>query len=56
MEINEFKDWLFNALNETDDLPITDIIVDDRNDKMRVLLADHTSFTVTCTGTGTWFL
>lgn len=56
MEINEFKDRLFNALNETDALPIADIVVDDRNDRMRVLLADHTSFTVTCTDAGTWFL
>lgn len=33
MEKNEFKDRLFGVLNDTDNLPIQDLMVDDRNDK-----------------------
>lgn len=38
MEKNEFKDRLFDVLNDTDNLPIQDIMVEDRNDKMNVYL------------------
>ena len=56
MEINEFKDRLFDILNETDNLPIADIMVNDRKNEIKVLLTDHTAFTVTCASAGTWFL
>ncbi|MCM1233162.1 MAG: hypothetical protein NC489_23835 [Ruminococcus flavefaciens] len=56
MELNEFKDRLFDILNDTDDLPITDIIANDRENTIKLLLNDHSSFTVTCANSGTWFI
>jgi len=56
MELNEFKDRLFDILNDTDDLPIADIIANDRENTIKLLLNDHSSFTVTCTNSGTWFI
>ena len=47
MMLNEFKDRLFNILNETDGLPITDIIVNDRENEIKILLDDHSAFIVT---------
>lgn len=46
MEKNEFKDRLFDVLNDTDNLPIQDIMVEDRNDKMNVYLTDGTRFSI----------
>lgn len=45
MEKNEFKDRLFDVLNDTDNLPIQDIMVDDKQDMVNVYL--------TC---GKWFI
>lgn len=56
MQINEFKDRMFEILNETSGLPITDIMVDDKNDQIKVLLDDHSSFIVTCKSAGSWFI
>ncbi|MEY8338195.1 hypothetical protein AALB16_09245 [Lachnospiraceae bacterium 62-35] len=42
MEKNEIKDRLFDVLNDTDNLPIQDIAVDDRNDMVNVYLTDGT--------------
>jgi len=56
MMLNEFKDRLFNILNETDGLPITDIIVNDRENEIKILLDDHSSFIVTCKSAGSWFI
>lgn len=56
MRLNEFKDRLFNVLNETDDLPITDIIVNDKENEIKLLLDDHSSFIVTCKSAGSWFI
>ncbi len=56
MQINEFKDKMFDILNETDSLPVTDIIVNDRKDEIRILLDDHSSFVIKCSTKGFWFL
>ena len=40
-----FKDRLFNNLNETDELSIVDIEVNDANEKM-IIMADHTQFMI----------
>lgn len=46
MSKNEFKDRLFDLLNETDDIPIQDLILDDINDTINVELTDNTEFLV----------
>lgn len=46
MNKNEFKDRLFDILNETDNLPIQDIVVEDKNDVMNIYLTDGTRFTI----------
>ncbi len=56
MELNEFKDRLFDILNETDNLPIADLVVNDREDEIKVFLDDHSSFLIKCSTRGTWFL
>ena len=56
MGLNEFKDRLFDIINDSDGLPITDIITDDEQDEFRILLDDHSSYTVTCRCSGSWFL
>ncbi len=56
MELNEFKDRIFDILNGTDDLPIADIIVNDSENTIKLLLNDHSSFTVTCADSGAWFI
>lgn len=56
MRLNEFKDRLFNVLNETNDLHITDIIVNDKENEIKLLLDDHSSFIVTCRSAGSWFI
>lgn len=56
MELNEFKDRLFDILNETDDLPIADIIFHDRRNEINILLDDHSSFIIKCLKRGSWFL
>lgn len=56
MQINEFKDRLFDIMNDTDDLPIADIIVNDRKDEIKILLDDHSSFVIKCSKRGSWFL
>ena len=54
MELNEFKDRLFDVLNDTDNLPIADIMVDDARDNMKIYLEDGTIFTITSEATGIW--
>lgn len=44
MEKNEIKDRLFDVLNDTDNLPIQDIMVDDRKDSINVYLTDAQDF------------
>lgn len=54
MCLNEFKDRLFDILNDTDELPIADIMVNDAMDSMKIYLDDGSLMTITCEATGTW--
>lgn len=54
MSLNEFKDRLFDILNETDNLPIADIMVNDAENTMKIYLEDGTVSTITCELTGVW--
>ncbi len=56
MEKNEIKDRLFDLLNDTDNLPIQDIMVEDRNDLINVYLTDGTRFSVHVENCGNWNL
>ncbi len=46
MEKNEIKDKLLDVLDDTDNLPIQDIVVYDRNNMVNVYLTDVTRFSV----------
>ncbi len=48
MNLNEFKDRLFDILNETDHLPIKDIDAEDRADIIRICLSDESMFKIQC--------
>jgi len=54
MSLNEFKDRLFDVLNDTNDMSIADIMVNDAQNTMKVYLEDGTIVTVTCELTGVW--
>lgn len=56
MEKNEFKDRLFDILNDTDNLPIQDIMVDDENNMVNIYLTDGTRFSVHIENGGKWCL
>lgn len=56
MTKDEFKDRLFDVLNDTDNLPIQDIMVEDRNDLINVYLTDGTRFSVHVKNCGSWNL
>ena len=46
MDFNEFKDRLFDAINEADNLPIKDVDLRDREDSLLVELKDGSKFKV----------
>lgn len=46
MEKNEFKDRLFDILNERDDLPIHDIVPNDMNNMIHVYITDGIRFSI----------
>ena len=54
MSLNEIKDRLFDILNDTDNLPIADIMVNDAENNMKIYLEDGTMATITCEVTGVW--
>lgn len=54
MTKDEIKDRLFDLLNDTDNLPIQDIMVEDRNDLINVYLTDGTRFSVHIEKCGIW--
>lgn len=56
MGLDEFTDRLFEILNETEHMPVADIIVNDSKKEIKLLLKDHTVFTIRCFSSGTWFL
>ncbi len=47
---------LFNALNDTEELPIQDLEIDVENDAVNVCLADGTRFSVRVEKCGKWCL
>ena len=46
MEVNYFKDILFDLLNESDELDVTDIQSDDKANTFLISMKDGTSFLV----------
>lgn len=48
MELNYFKDKLFDLLNESDELDLSDIIADDRRGLFTVSMADGSQFELLC--------
>ena len=48
MELNYFKDCLFDLINECDSLKIADIEVQDRNDTITVTVEDGSVFEIKC--------
>lgn len=48
MDLNFFKDHLFDLINDSQLLCVRDIIIKDREDRLIVLLEDGTSIDVVC--------
>lgn len=48
MELEYFKDMLFEALNETDELNIEDIETNDSENSFEITTTDGSVFEVTC--------
>ena len=48
MELNYFKDQLFDLLNESDALDVREITADDRANTFRVMVSDGTIFQIVC--------
>ena len=56
MENTEFKDRIFDLLNDTDDLPIADLDVNDAENQIKVTLNDGTQFMITIESYGRRFI
>ena len=56
MTHNEFKDHLFEVLNETEELDIADIETYDRENKFKVVVADGAQFLITTEPCGSMFI
>lgn len=56
MEFMEFRDRMFDVMNETDCLPISDIMVMDKECCMKVFLSDGSYFIVRLEEGGKWFM
>lgn len=54
IEKNEYKDRVFEVLNDTDNLPIHDLVVDDENNMVNVYLTDGIRFSVHVENCGIW--
>lgn len=48
MELNYFKDKLFDLLNETDELDIADLNLEDRKNLLTVTMSDGSTFEIMC--------
>jgi hypothetical protein len=46
--MHDFKDCLFECLNENDSMGIADIEADDCNDTFRISMFDGTAFEIKC--------
>ena len=56
MDKNEFKDRLFDVLNDADNLPIQDLVFDDRENMVNVYLTDGTRFCVCLVNYWKWYI
>lgn len=56
MTHNEFKDRLFNVLNETDEMDIADIETYDRENQFKVVVSDGSQFIITTEPNGKLYL
>lgn len=52
----EFVDRLFDTINESDSLPIQDIVTDVAENIIKVYLTDGSVFQIQCMDTGYWWL
>lgn len=52
----EFVDRLFDTINESDSLPIQDIVTDARADNIKIYLTDGSVFQIECSNIGYWWL
>ncbi len=48
MELNEFKDRLFDILNDTNELSIQDIMINDMDNSIVIKMFDETLFQIKC--------
>lgn len=48
MELNDFKDKIFELLNEADEMKISDIETNDRENIFKVMLQNGSAFEVQC--------
>ena len=48
MDLNYFKDKLFDIMNETDELDIADICADDLKDRLTVSITGGSVFQIEC--------
>ena len=56
MTHNEFKDRLFNVLNETDEMNIADIETYDVENRFKVVVSDGSQFIITTEPNGKIYL
>lgn len=56
MTHEEFNDRLFNALNETEELPIVDIDTNDKNKTFKVVVQDGSQFIISTSPYGKLFI
>lgn len=56
MEINELKYKLCNILNDTKELQVSDIVVDEIYDTLKIYMSDGSLFEVKCEYYGEWYM
>lgn len=56
MTLDELKYRMFDVINETNYLPIQDIIIDDADDLINIYLENGIRFSVRIENYGRWFL
>ncbi|MEY8392649.1 hypothetical protein AALA98_15045 [Lachnospiraceae bacterium 45-W7] len=56
MKKNEFKDRLFHVPNDMDNLPVQDIMADDKYNMVNENLMHGTRFSVYVENCGKWFI
>lgn len=56
MRQTEFMDRLFDIVNESDSLPIQDIVTDASENIIKVYLADGSIFQIQCVDCGYWWV